>query len=365
MKTLIESSRKFEKGQVLVLVAILMVGLLGIAALIVDFGAAAVERRELQNAADAAALAGASKLPDCNAAVYTAIDYAVKNGVPQENVSCNPTNINIKDRIEVVVSGNVPYTFARVLGFMDVDVNARAVAQKYVARPGYAIFHGSDEDEKKELKMNQDYLNVYGSVWSNWNFVADGNYIKVNEGTVYYYNNFIESGVGNSMEYEKVSDPYPLEQYVKDIGLDDNDPDTQDFVQKNDDPNAPDYIKIVDCDAYPYDSTTNSYIISDSLVAVEYIDFSQTCHLTVGSPDNPVLIYAKGSDGYIKIAKGNVTIYGVLYAPNGYVNINSSEGEVMIYGMIVANEVQINGPNFTVDNRDMNYVGFPGVTLVE
>jgi hypothetical protein len=354
MKTIMQFSKKYEKGQVLVLVAILMVGLLGMAALIVDFGATALERRELQNAADAAALAGASMLPNCSKAVYTAIDYAVKNGVPQENVSCNPTNINIQDRIEVVVTSNVVYTFAQVLGFMDVDVNARAVAQKYVARPGYAIFHGSDE---KELKMNHDNLSVVGSVFSNGNFVANGDDIAVNvDSTVYAAGNIIIDGDDIDIPNQEQVNIYPLEQYVKDIGLDDDDPDTLDFVQREDGPGAdPETVKIESC-------TT----ITESIIATKEIIFDQECSLTVGSPEKPVLIYAKGSDGYIKIAKGDLTIYGILYAPNGYVNINHSEPhEVRIFGMIVADDVQINGPKLTVDSTDMNYVGFPGVTLVE
>ena len=51
-----------QHGAVLVFVALLLIVLLGIAALAVDIGYVAITRNELQNAADAAALAGAGEL---------------------------------------------------------------------------------------------------------------------------------------------------------------------------------------------------------------------------------------------------------------------------------------------------------------
>src|SRR4051812_46344703 len=51
-----------ERGQVLVIMALAMIALLGITGVAVDMGYAYAHRREVQNAADAAALAGALKL---------------------------------------------------------------------------------------------------------------------------------------------------------------------------------------------------------------------------------------------------------------------------------------------------------------
>ena len=64
MKTLFNISAKIknEKGVTLVYVALLLVVFLGMAALAVDVGYLMVSKNELQNAADAAALAGASYL---------------------------------------------------------------------------------------------------------------------------------------------------------------------------------------------------------------------------------------------------------------------------------------------------------------
>jgi hypothetical protein len=59
MKTRVPASREREQGQTIVLMAISLVTLLGIAALAIDVSALYVTRNEAQRAADAAALAGA------------------------------------------------------------------------------------------------------------------------------------------------------------------------------------------------------------------------------------------------------------------------------------------------------------------
>ena len=53
-----------ERGQVIVLVVVMLVVLLGFAALVIDVGYAYYAHRQLQASADAAALAGAQELPD-------------------------------------------------------------------------------------------------------------------------------------------------------------------------------------------------------------------------------------------------------------------------------------------------------------
>src|SRR5262249_38134855 len=53
-----------ESGMILVYAVIAMVVMLGFSALVVDLGLARVERRRMQNAADASALGAAQNLPD-------------------------------------------------------------------------------------------------------------------------------------------------------------------------------------------------------------------------------------------------------------------------------------------------------------
>jgi hypothetical protein len=119
-----------EKGSVILLVALMLTVLLGCAAFVVDLGMAYVEKGKLQNVADAAALAGAQDLPAAaGTAINTAKDYAELNGVPEADTSATAPYSGNSAKIEVVCTKNIQYTFARVLGFTDTDLSARAVAQ--------------------------------------------------------------------------------------------------------------------------------------------------------------------------------------------------------------------------------------------
>ncbi|MCI0814593.1 MAG: pilus assembly protein, partial [Chloroflexi bacterium] len=86
---------KGERGQSLILLALLLPVVLGFVALTLDVGFALVERRNLQNATDAAALAAAQDLAngESDATVTaTAIDYLQRNGY---NVSDDTIVVNV------------------------------------------------------------------------------------------------------------------------------------------------------------------------------------------------------------------------------------------------------------------------------
>jgi Flp pilus assembly protein TadG len=81
---MIRSPRTARRGSaVMVLTALMATFLVGVAAFVVDLGYIAVARSELQNAADAAALAGAAQLQSEEA--QQALYNATKNGLPKQN----------------------------------------------------------------------------------------------------------------------------------------------------------------------------------------------------------------------------------------------------------------------------------------
>ena len=126
--------RRGESGQALVLGALLMVVLLGFTALTVDVGFFLRHRAVVQQAVDAAALAGAQVLPDQGpaAAEQMARDYAEKNGMDPDTLevsfrctsgyqlACDPA-IDKWDTIEVSGSLDVPFFFAPVLKLTGVE----------------------------------------------------------------------------------------------------------------------------------------------------------------------------------------------------------------------------------------------------
>ena len=141
-------------AQALIMVTLMMMVLIGFAALATDTGMIWVNRRSLQNAADAAALAGAQELkpgdslaPD--AARAMASDYAdlntitgmtydpTANGATSETCDAQP-NVDLLvcrtyvegDTIRVTVHKRVNPIFGMAVGFDGIDIAARATAVK-------------------------------------------------------------------------------------------------------------------------------------------------------------------------------------------------------------------------------------------
>lgn len=128
-----------ETGATSVFLAIGMSVFLSATAIAVDLGMLATARSEAQRAADAAALAGATSLVflpgDTKQAREIAKDYARRNDVRGQGVELRDQDIEfVGDTIRVRVlrtsgyGGQVPTSFARILGIDAVDISAVAAA---------------------------------------------------------------------------------------------------------------------------------------------------------------------------------------------------------------------------------------------
>ncbi|MCH6555717.1 MAG: hypothetical protein IH797_03780 [Chloroflexi bacterium] len=132
--------RRDESGQALILFALGLAVLLGMAAMTIDVGLAYVARRDMQNAADAAALAGADLLLEGQSSVLAANaarDLALQNGY--DNAAADVTvTINVpptsgphsgdSDFVEVLIEHPIDTVLARAVGVTSFDISARAVA---------------------------------------------------------------------------------------------------------------------------------------------------------------------------------------------------------------------------------------------
>src|SRR5438105_7261401 len=114
-------NRRGQRGQVLPIFLFCLVALMGISALVVDAGYWYREKRQLQAAVDASALAGAQGLPDKDAAVDLATNYASKNGLDDPQIAVSTANYK-NDTIEVKASKPVQGIFSRVLNVASVTV---------------------------------------------------------------------------------------------------------------------------------------------------------------------------------------------------------------------------------------------------
>lgn len=144
-----------ENGQTFVLTALCMSVLLGFMGLALDVAVAYHSKRNLQTAADDAAIAAALNYQyvvggDPTAAAKTA---AAKNGVANSYVSVNPNPTTGYHQglgfFEVVIAQPQASFFAKVLGFPSFTVAARAVAGVTPASSCMYVTNPSDADTFK------------------------------------------------------------------------------------------------------------------------------------------------------------------------------------------------------------------------
>jgi len=140
-----------EGGQSILIIALSVLAILALIALVVDVGNAYAHRRKVQNAVDAAALAGARKLAFRRFETVKVIqvkqaigDFAEANGVSRDDVEAvfvkangewvrDIDNMSVpvpKEAEGVSVKGYLPFPtyFAHMLGFPTMEVNADAQA---------------------------------------------------------------------------------------------------------------------------------------------------------------------------------------------------------------------------------------------
>ena len=130
-----------ERGQVIVLMVLMMVVLLGFAALVVDVGYAYYAHRALQSSADAAALAGAQELPNATNAETIARQYSSSPGNKNNKGNINGVTTTVTTKCVVSLGGCAPMNavvvleqaptktfFAGLLGLPSFTIKAQATA---------------------------------------------------------------------------------------------------------------------------------------------------------------------------------------------------------------------------------------------
>jgi hypothetical protein len=119
-----------ESGQAIVILVLFLMSLLGVAAFAIDYGLWSVNRSQVQSAADAAALAGASGIPGGwgTATGYAGSEYT-KNGKSADTYAASSTtDLAPNDSVTVKASRSVGTGFAGIFGIHSVTVSASARA---------------------------------------------------------------------------------------------------------------------------------------------------------------------------------------------------------------------------------------------
>jgi len=377
---MLKSWLKRECGQSVLIVVLSIAMLCGIAALVVDIGQVTVAQGQLQNAADAAALAAAKSLPDATNAKSAAVQYAGLNGVDTANTTATTPYNGSTNKIEVVCKKTVQYTFARILGLNSKVVSARAVAQKSNANGafGYALFSGG---LNSLLGLYTDSFDVTGSVHSNYTLQMNGSTQKIS-GNLESVSS-LTSGVtnltiggtcqGSSIQINgdasKINAPTRVQSPAAVIDM----PSFWQDIKNEATAAGTAYMigsggtKVLSGSAINVDSSIYSsggiqvaacsFTGQGSICAEKNIQLAGNAIKSNSSAS--VCIYSVNGD--ISFATDGLTIYGTLYAPNGTIGIYAKN--ITIYGRVIAKNIIITGSNVKIISGSSDLDFLPGGTI--
>ena len=161
--------RRREEGYVLVMTALMLLGLMIMAAFTIDVGLWYSRANRLQRAADAAALAGVTYMPNLTQAYAVAMDAAAKNGFDSSNLQLNVVPASVPGaprRLSVTLTDtNVPAIFGSMLmNHISITRSATAeyVSQVPVGSPLNAIGTGDQPGFQPGGGVQGFYLAVGG-----------------------------------------------------------------------------------------------------------------------------------------------------------------------------------------------------------
>ncbi|MCR4442487.1 MAG: pilus assembly protein TadG-related protein [Peptococcaceae bacterium] len=345
-----------EKGTAIVLLALAMASLLGLTGLVADVGLLYVKKQAMQNALDAACLAGAQELPDTGAAEAKALEYAALNGVNAAEIEIFFTNNNQKLTLSCSKTQNL--FFLPVLGIDSASLHAVAAAE--AGTPGqafdYALFSGSSSNT---LRLNGNNLSIKGSAHTNQNFRANGNYIQLTGaceavGTISANGNYIEIPYrypnSSNVEMPDYSDEIQAQAQAAGQVFDTT-------VQFNGNNINVDHSIYVNGDVHINGNTIDG---TGAILAAGDIHINGNC--VSASVQDQVCIYSQGN---ISINGNNITIEGVLYAPGGSIQFNGNY--ITIKGKVIGNTVSFNGNYISIAGDKCTVTSLPrsGSRLVQ
>lgn len=224
-----------ERGNILVLAAVSMMAVVGMAALAIDVSYVLTARNQLQAGVDASALAGAAGLMTSRSeATRRAMDFAGRNQCIRQPVAVSAGDVTFpgSSRVRVQSTRQLPLFFAPVLGMANLNITADATAElgsitganhlKPFAVPDF----GFDLGERVLIKSGE-----IGAPGTNPSFFYPSDYPPVNRGdpipgATEYENNIVNgcSGmvrIGDVLQIEPGNMVGPTKQGVDELmGMD-------------------------------------------------------------------------------------------------------------------------------------------------
>lgn len=156
-----------QDGNVAVLTALLITGLLGMTAVVVDGGTLYATKMHLQKTANATVLSGAQELTNTEASVRDVANHILYDH--GEELSLQQLSVAMKDRTTAKIKKDVTLGFSRVLGIDKAPVSVKATAE--LVPLGAAIGAAPIAIEDRNFVYNQEYtLKVDNDLAINGNF---------------------------------------------------------------------------------------------------------------------------------------------------------------------------------------------------
>jgi hypothetical protein len=376
---------KSEEGQVLFILIVVITVILVVGVIVVDIGLWISERRQVQSAADMAALAAATELRNSPAAASAkGQEYARKNGFDNAaqhiSVAVTPRFSGNPDLVEVVIEEESPALFGEIFGLANMDIGARAVARvQDVPTPQYAMFAtDSSCSDPHGILLNDTENGTYrGAVHSNSDIDIDDDSEDndfIGPTTYVCSGGFDDDGDDNSFNPppQRVSTrPSPLTYGFSDFPCTrtfngDVELDRVNSLWVNNNPNTRRLRDNVICATDDITLDTDNVQGRVTLVADDEIDITgDDAQLTPFW--NNVLMYAgSNNNDAIEIDDDDGRFTGFIYAPNGQVSIDDDADDTRITGSIVAQRIRIRADRVLVDVTGFaGAVGLPNIWLIE
>jgi hypothetical protein len=158
------------------MVAILLPVIIGTTGLVIDVGSWYETQAQLQNAADAAALAGAQDLPNSPSSATTAAQALAADNVSGATVTPVTPYDGNSSEIQVTVSKPGTVTFASIFGISGPTITASAVAE---ATQGTGTFIYAASTACNAISITSSGKMSTTTLWSNGGITANGQGVTV------------------------------------------------------------------------------------------------------------------------------------------------------------------------------------------
>lgn len=336
---------------VLVFVAIIMVALLGMAAIAIDLGSYWQAQRQAQAAADAAVLAALQDLPNGVTATATATTYADKNFKGSTPNVVTPYKQD-SNQIKVTISKKVPSILGGVFGIGSTTVSASAAAKRNQAYVPAALFAGSTSCSGYGITFESNNAIIQGGTHSNGHLDFSGN--SNNAGDVAYGGpNACPTPNLNGNQVRSLTRDPATEPWPKDYGL---------------------ISPTCTQSAATYSFSSGNLPVSGNLYCASG-QITISAGLTVNNVSFKAASFSIGSGasfspyvddllfwqtGTGKLSLNNVNLgSGTVFAPavNAVVSL---DGNVSTSGFIEADQIDIPGQDFTMTGTGPPVVGSAG-----